>query len=224
MCGRFVRKSTITEISNEFDVFEVAWDAPPSYNIAPTQDVACVVRNGKNRLVAMRWGLVPFWADDPAIGNRMINARVETIAEKKSFARPFKSQRCLIIADGFYEWRTVQGRKEPIYICLRSGKPFGLAGLYDNWKAPDGTLLSTCTIITTVPNELLKTIHNRMPAIIDKDHRATWLDKDIEDSRTLLSLLKPFDAAALQAYPVSTAVNSPKFNTPECIKPVGSLS
>jgi putative SOS response-associated peptidase YedK len=224
MCGRFVRKSTITEISNEFDVFEVAWEAPPSYNIAPTQDVACVIRNGKNRLVAMRWGLVPFWAEDPSIGNRMINARVETITEKKSFAPAFKSRRCLIVADGFYEWRTVQGRKEPIYISLRSGKPFGLAGLYDNWKAPDGTILVTCTIITTEPNELLRAIHSRMPAIIAPDSRLTWLDKDTQDPGTLLPLLKPFDAAALQAYPVSTAVNSPKFNTPECIKPAGSVS
>lgn len=223
MCGRFVRKSTITEIGNEFDILEVAWDGPPSYNIAPTQDVACVVGNGKNRLVAMRWGLVPSWASDPTIGDRMINARSETIAEKKSFARAFKNQRCLVVADGFYEWRASQGRKEPIYVRLKSGRPFGFAGLYDHWKAPDGSVLSTCTIITTEPNELLKTIHNRMPVIIPADERKVWLDSRTQDPGVLMPLLRSFDAQAMEVYPVSLAVNSPKFNSPDCIKPLASF-
>jgi len=221
MCGRFVRKSTITVIEDEFDIYEVQWASEPSYNIAPGQDIACVIGNGGNRLVKFRWGLVPFWADDPSIGYKMINARAETLAEKRSFARPFKSRRCLIVADGFYEWRKLADgkRKVPMYVHLRAGRPFGLAGLYENWKGKDGTTLQTCTIITTSPNELMAPIHNRMPAIIAPDERKIWLDKEIQDPAILVPLLKPYESRAMEAYPVSKRVNSPSYNEPDCIEP-----
>lgn len=223
MCGRFVRKSTVTVIEDEFDIYEVQWASEPSYNVAPGQDIACVIGNGGNRLVKFRWGLVPFWAQDPSIGNRMINARAETLIEKKSFARAFKKQRCLIVADGFYEWRKLADgkRKVPMYFRLREGRPFGLAGLYENWRAKDGMSLQTCTIITTRPNELMAPIHNRMPAIIAPDQRRVWLNKGVDDPGVLMPLLEPYDATRMDTYEVSRKVNSPDYNAPDCIEPVG---
>ncbi len=224
MCGRFVRKSTITVIEDEFDIYEVQWASEPSYNIAPSQDVACVIGNGGNRLVKFRWGLVPFWAKDPSIGYKMINARAETLAQKRSFARSFKKQRCLVVADGFYEWRKLDEgkRKVPMYVHLREERPFGLAGLYENWKAKDGTILQTCTIITTRPNELMMPIHNRMPAIIASGERNIWLDKDVQDPDILMPLLTPYDSREMGAYVVSRNVNSPTYNEPDCIKPASN--
>jgi putative SOS response-associated peptidase YedK len=224
MCGRFVRKSTITIIEDEFDIYEVQWAFEPSYNIAPSQDVACVIGNGGNRLVKFRWGLVPFWAEDPSIGYKMINARAETVAQKRSFARAFKKQRCLVIADGFYEWRRLADgkRKIPMYVHLREARPFGFAGLYENWKSKDGTILQTCTIITTQPNELMIPIHNRMPVIIEPDKRKIWLDREIEDPNALMPLLAPYNASKMDAYEVSKKVNSPAYNEPDCIEPEGN--
>lgn len=221
MCGRFVRKSTITVIEDEFDIYEVQWAFEPSYNIAPSQDVACVIGNGGNKLVKFRWGLVPFWADDPSIGYKMINARAETVAQKRSFARAFKKQRCLVIADGFYEWRRLADgkRKMPMYVHLREDRPFGFAGLYENWKGKDGTVLQTCTIITTQPNELMVPIHNRMPVIIAREQRKVWLDKTIEDPGILMPLLTPYAAKEMDAYGVSKKINSPSYNEPDCIRP-----
>ncbi|UCD19949.1 MAG: SOS response-associated peptidase [candidate division WOR-3 bacterium] len=221
MCGRFVRKSTITIIEDEFDIYEVQWASEPSYNIAPSQDVACVVGDGGNRLVKFRWGLVPFWADDPSIGYKMINARSETLTQKKSFARAFRTQRCLVVADGFYEWRKLADgkRKMPMYIHLRDDRPFGFAGLYENWKGKDGTVLQTCTIITTPPNELMASIHNRMPAIIAVDQRNMWLNREIDDPELLMPLLAPYPAKGMEAYEVSKKVNSPSYNEPDCMKP-----
>ncbi len=221
MCGRFVRKSTITVIEDEFDIYEVQWASEPSYNIAPSQDVACVIGNGGNRLVKFRWGLVPFWADDPSIGYKMINARSETLTQKKSFARAFRTQRCLVVADGFYEWRKFAdgGKKMPMYIHLREERPFGFAGLYENWKGKDGTVLQTCTIITTRPNELMASIHNRMPAIIAAEQRKVWLNREIDDPELLMPLLAPYPAKEMDAYEVSKKVNSPSYNEPDCIEP-----
>ena len=224
MCGRFVRKSTITVIEDEFEIYEVQWAFEPSYNIAPSQDVACVIGNGGNRLVKFRWGLVPFWADDPSIGYKMINARAETVAQKRSFARAFRKQRCLVIADGFYEWRKLADskRKTPMYVHLREDRPFGFAGLYENWKSKDGTVLQSCTIITTHPNELMVPIHNRMPVIIPPDKRKIWLDSEIQDPGRLTPLLAPYDAGKMDAYEVSKRVNSPTYNEPDCIKPASN--
>ena len=224
MCGRFVRKSTITVIEDEFDIYEVQWAFEPSYNIAPSQDVACVIGNGGNRLVKFRWGLVPFWAEDPSIGYKMINARAETVAQKRSFARAFRKQRCLVIADGFYEWRKIADakRKIPMYVHLREDRPFGFAGLYENWKSKDGKVLQSCTIITTQPNELMASIHNRMPVIIAPDKRNIWLDSAIQDTDRLTPLLTPYDAAEMDAYEVSKKVNSPTYNEPDCINPASN--
>ncbi|UCG30406.1 MAG: SOS response-associated peptidase [candidate division WOR-3 bacterium] len=222
MCGRFVRKSTITIIEDEFDIYEVQWAFEPSYNIAPSQDIACVVGNGGNRLVKFRWGLVPFWADDPSIGYKMINARAETVSQKKSFARAFKKHRCLVVADGFYEWRKLADgkRKIPMYVHLRKERPFGFAGLYENWKSKDGKILQTCTIITTRANDLMAPIHNRMPVIIAPHDRKLWLDTSVQESDVLLPLLEPYSSAEMEAYSVSKKVNSPSYNEPDCIEPV----
>ncbi len=228
MCGRFVRKCSVDEIKNEFDAVadpdgEIKWAFEPSYNVAPMQNVIGVInKEGKNLIAAFRWGLVPFWAKDPSIGNRMINARAETLTEKPAFSRIFKSHRCLIVADGFYEWKKLDEKsKLPMYIHTLSNKPFGLAGLYSTWKSPeDGSFLVTCTIITITPNELLAPIHDRMPAIIASEHRKTWLDSDISDPKELMPLLKPYDSKDMEAYEVSRRVNKPDYNRPDNIKPV----
>ncbi len=223
MCGRFVRKSALTEITDEFAVDEIQWAGEPSYNIAPGQDIAVVIHDGKNQLVTCRWGLIPGWAKDETIGYKMINARAETIAEKRSFAKPFRTQRCLIVADGFYEWqkheRDRDRKKNPIYVRLRSGKPFGFAGIYDRWKSKDDKRIMSCTIITTEPNSLLRSIHNRMPVIIEPNFRDLWLDKDMLEIDRLTALLKPYEAGSMEAYEVSPQVNSPKNDRPDLIKP-----
>jgi putative SOS response-associated peptidase YedK len=222
MCGRFVRKSTLTEIKDEFDIGEIQWAWEPSYNVAPGQEIAAVVKNGENKLVSFRWGLIPFWAKDEEVGYKMINARSETIAEKRTFAQLLKKRRCLIVADGFYEWQKSEDKKIkiPMYITLRSGRPFGFAGLFDIWKSRDGKVVQSCTIITTKPNELLAPIHNRMPVIIPAGARALWLDRSIEESRQLLSLLDPYPAHDMLAYEVSRQVNSPKNNSSDLLRPL----
>jgi putative SOS response-associated peptidase YedK len=220
MPGRFVRKSTIEVIAQEFEVKKVSSDLNPSYNIAPGDNIAAIINDGTNRLIQFRWGLIPSWAKDSSLGNKMINAHAETLNEKLSFRTAFKKRRCLIVADGFYEWRKEGKAKTPLYFHLKSKRPFGLAGLYDIWTSPEGKQISTCTIITTEPNELMKPIHNRMAVIISKAQEALWLDPVIQDERLLLSVLKPYDSREMEAYDVSQIVNSPRNNSPECIKPV----
>ena len=220
MCGRFVQYSLFPEIVREFDIQQVDAEPRPSYNIAPTQDVAAVINDGVNRLTTCRWGLIPPWSKDPVIGSRMINARAETVAEKPSFSKPFRKSRCLIVADGFYEWRKENGRKVPVYIRLKNGRTFGLAGLYSDWSQPDGETIRTCTIITTEPNSLLKPIHNRMPVIIPKEKNRLWLDPGVQDPVLLKTLLVQYSSDKLAAYDVSTKVNSPANNSPENIVPV----
>jgi putative SOS response-associated peptidase YedK len=220
MCGRFVQYSLFPEIVREFDIQQVDAEPRPSYNIAPTQDVAAVINDGVNRLITCRWGLIPPWSRDPSIGSRMINARAETVAEKPSFKKPFRYNRCLIVADGFYEWRKEGNRKIPVYVRLADGRPFGLAGLYSDWNPPDGDTVRTCTIITTEPNSLLEPIHNRMPVIIPKDKNRLWLDPDVHDPIMLEDLLLPYGSDKMKAYNVSTKVNSPANDSPENIEPV----
>jgi len=218
MCGRFVRKCSLDEIKDEFEVFEIQWAWEPSYNIAPGQNIAGIINDGKNILTTFRWGLIPWWAKEESIGYKMINARAETLAEKRSFSKAFKTQRCLIVADGFYEWRKVSNKKFPMYIHLRSGQPFGFGGLYDTWKAPDGRTITSCTIITTEPNDVVQPLHNRMPVIISREARSLWLDRAVQEPAELMPLLQPYDSAAMEAYDVSIQVNSPKVNRPENIK------
>lgn len=221
MCGRFTRTAETPEIAVQFGVKEVTSDLGPSYNIAPTQDIAVIISEGEKRLVQVRWGLIPAWADDPKIGNRLINARAETLVEKPSFKNAFRKRRCLIVADGFYEWQKSGATKKPIYIRLKSGRAFGFAGLYETWISPDGEEVTTCTIITTEPNELMKPIHNRMPVIVPKDKEDIWLHPDSYEEE-LTELLKPYPADLMEAYEVSRMVNSPSNNSPECLDPVAS--
>src|SRR5581483_8145638 len=218
MCGRFTRAISTAAVAEAFGVEEVASDLKASYNIAPTNQVAVVVSDGKKRLIQMRWGLVPSWAKDLAIGNKLINARAETITEKASFRAAFKKRRCLVVADGFYEWQQLGDGKRPVYIRLKSGKPFGMAGLYEVWHPPTGEDVTSCAIITTQANELMQPIHERMPVIIPKEIEDLWLDSTVQDVEVMRNLLKPYPAEEMEAYPVSKRVNSPGNNSPECIK------
>jgi len=221
MCGRFALYSSLATVKEAFQIQQVNYEFEPSYNVAPSQQVAVVVRREKgNALERMRWGLIPFWAKDPSIGSRMINARSETAHQKPSFKRPLKDQRCLIPADGFFEWRQVGENKVPMFIRLKSGRPFGFAGLFDVWTSPQGERIISCTILTTEANDFLRTIHHRMPVILPKSHEATWLDPAIHSFESLLPLLRPYPAEEMEAYEVSRLVNSPDNNTPECIRPI----
>jgi putative SOS response-associated peptidase YedK len=221
MCGRFVQFSSLEEIREAFAVQQVRYQVEPSYNVAPTQSVAVVVqREGVNTLEKMRWGLIPAWAKDPAIGSRMINARAETVGEKPSFKRPLKDRRCLVVADGFYEWQKTGQAKIPMFIRLKSGQPFGFAGLYDVWTSPEGEAVASCTIITTSANDLMQPIHDRMPVILPKSQESTWLNPAIQRAADVLPLLVPYSAADMEAYAVSRMVNSPENNSPDLIRAV----
>jgi putative SOS response-associated peptidase YedK len=223
MCGRFVLYRNLEEIKEAFDIEQVRWEPEVSYNIAPTQDVAVVVQQeGQNFLEKMRWGLIPSWAKDPKIGSRMINARSETLSEKPSFRRPFKGQRCLVIADGFFEWTETDHGKVPMFIRLKSQRPLGLAGLYDIWKSPQGETINSCTIVTTCPNDFMQPIHSRMPLILPKSQEAEWLDPTTPHIDEWLSALAPYPSQEMEAYEVSRRVNSPQNNSLECIQPTAA--
>jgi putative SOS response-associated peptidase YedK len=168
----------------------------------------------------MQWGLIPSWAKDPKIGNKLINARAETLAEKPSFRNAFKRRRCLIIADGFYEWQKLEKRKQPYYIKMQDGKPFAFAGLWENWKSPEGEEVISCTIVTTAANSLMEPIHDRMPVILSLDECDRWLDSSVSDPQVLQSLLKPYKSDEMQAISVSATVNNPANETAECINPL----
>ena len=220
MCGRFVQYTLFPLLEKEFNL-KFSADTPlrQSYNIAPTQDVPVVVNDDGNRLALCRWGLIPPWSKDASIGSRMINARAETVADKPSFKGPLKKHRCLVLADGFYEWKKTDSGKVPVYITMKDGRPFGFAGIYSDWRPPEGESIRTCTIVTTEPNELLQPIHNRMPVIIKPDDREQWLDPDEQDPANLTPLLAPYPSDELTAWEVSRAVNSPYNNSPELIQP-----
>ncbi len=222
MCGRFTLTADPEQLRQAFPWLNLPGNIQPRYNIAPTQAVAVVPNDGKRQLDFFIWGLVPFWAKEPQIGNRMINARAETLAEKPAFRAAFRRRRCLVLADGFFEWRAIPGRKAkiPTYIRMRDGVPFAFAGLWESWNAPDGSNLLSCTIVTTQPNELLQPIHNRMPVILPAQAYDLWLDPGELDPHQLQPLLKPFSAQSMVAYPVSTLVNNPTNDAPDCIVPV----
>ncbi len=217
MCGRFSLKSTMQAIEAEFSIDRSDIVIEPRYNIAPTQNVAVIFNNGQNYQTFFKWGLIPSWTKDPTIGNRMINARAETISEKPSFKTALKKRRCLILADGFYEWKRIKDAKIPTYIFLNNQKPFAFAGLWDNWKSPEGKIIYTCAIITTIPNELIASIHNRMPVILQKQFIDLWLDPSYQNETELSNILKPYPHEEMAAYEVSKLVNSPQNDTPACI-------
>lgn len=202
MCGRFILLTDLSVIVESFGIAETACRYRTSNNISPGQPIAAVIQDDTTRLVNTRWGLIPSWAKDPSIGNRMFNARAETVAEKPSFKKAFQNRRCLIIADGFYEWQKMGKVKKPFYFSLKSGQPFGFAGLYDTWMSPERKPISTCTIITTQPNELVRSIHDRMPVIIPKDKEKSWIDPANDNQEMLLSLLKPYPAEEMVMFEV----------------------
>ncbi|SEM05574.1 Putative SOS response-associated peptidase YedK [Syntrophus gentianae] len=198
MCGRFVLLTDLSDIAEYFDIQEIACDYRTGTNISPGQQVTAVVHEGKNRLVNFRWGLIPSWAKDPSIGSRMFNARAETVAEKPSFRNAFMKRRCLIVADGFYEWQKLEKVKKPFHFSLKSGRPFGFAGLYESWLSPDNKRIDSCTILTTDSNELIAPIHDRMPVILPRDSASLWIDPEHQGKEKLLSLLKPFPAEGMK--------------------------
>jgi putative SOS response-associated peptidase YedK len=225
MCGRFTLTADINTLQQTFPWVNVPPGMAPRFNIAPSQPVAVVANDGLNKLDFFVWGLIPSWAKDPTIGSRMINARAETLAEKPSFRNAFRRRRCLILADGFFEWQKIEEsgsriRKQPMYIHLADGRPFAFAGLWENWNSPDGSNILSCTIITTEPNELMASIHNRMPVILPEESYTDWLQPGETNAASLSKLLVPFPPERMNAYPVSTVVNSPANDLPATIQPV----
>ena len=220
MCGRY------TYFPGEFSDLRLTWNVEeifglkPQYNIAPSQEAPVIVQaDAKLKIELFRWGLIPSWAQDPAVGKKMINARAETLGEKPAFKNLLGTRRCLVLADGFYEWRKEGKGKVPMRFKLKSGEPFTFAGLWDSWKQPDGNLLCTYTIITTEPNDVLRPIRNRMPVILNNDDALKWLALDDAIAHAL-ALLKPYPSSEMEGYDVSPLVNNPRNDSPECIQPL----
>jgi putative SOS response-associated peptidase YedK len=222
MCGRFTLTADINALQEAFPWLNIPPEITPRYNIAPTQPVAVVPNDGKNQLDYYNWGLIPSWVKDPEIGGRMINARSETLAEKPAFRTAFRRRRCLVLADGFYEWQKLPDNKNkiPMYIRLSSEKPFAFAGLWEIWNSKDGSSILSCTIITTEPNDLMMSIHNRMPVILPENAYQSWLEPGEKSSDQLSSLLGPYPAELMTAFPVSMLVNNPRNDLPQCVAPL----
>lgn len=239
MCVRYTRRKETEEIPLLYNKAssQIA-SIPPSYNVAPGSSIVSMTRqDGENRIIAFEWGLIPSWVKDPASFNKMYNARGETIHEKKSFKNAFAQQRCLIFADGFYEWKkedpdsntigTSKGftKKTPYFIHLKDDSLFAFAGIYDIWEPKrtgyENMIRHTCAIITTEANELMSPIHDRMPVIIPPEHYDAWLDPENDDQKFLLSLLSPYPSDLMEAYEVTKFVNSTRNDSPECINPAG---
>jgi putative SOS response-associated peptidase YedK len=228
MCGRYKLSSPPDEIARRFGLAETP-ALGPRYNIAPSQG-APVVRVvtasgstpiGSRRLELLRWGLVPSWAEDPRVGYRMINARAETAPQKPAFRRAFRSRRCLVVTDGFYEWQPLPSRrKRPFLIRMRDGSPFAFGGLWEVWRSAEGAVLESFAILTTEPNDLLRPIHDRMPLILRPEDHDLWLDPEAQDPARLLPLLRPYPGDEMEAVPVGPHVNNPSFDDPSCAKPL----
>lgn len=226
MCGRFSQSQPAETIAQ---IFQVAVPSlTPRYNIAPNQSVATVLQNPDHQnkqFKMLHWGLIPSWAKDPKIGARLINARAETVAEKPSFRSAFRQRRCLVLADGFYEWQQqeTQKQKQPYYFRLRDGYPFAFAGLWERWQDTHGEVIESCTLLTTEANELMRPIHNRMPVILDPKNYDLWLNSEIKQRELLEALLHPYPTDEMTAYPVSKVVNKPVNDSEECTEPLESL-
>ena len=217
MCGRFTLTVDPADLQMMLDLGEIPVEWHPHYNIAPTQPVPVVTSAETRKVELFQWGLVPSWSKDPSMSGRMINARAETLHEKPAYRVPFARKRCLILADGFFEWKVTGSSKQPYFIQLQSCEPFAFAGLWDHWAASDGSEKLTCSIVTCEPNDLMAEIHNRMPAILDRTSMWDWLDS-VASPVALRAMLAPY-AGAMQAHPVSKLVNKPENDSPECIKP-----
>jgi len=220
MCGRFTITIEPAFFQQELDLGSVPSEWTPRYNAAPSQDIPVVLDRGTRDVEMLRWGLIPFWAKDMKIGYRMINARSETIQEKPSFRNAFKQRRCLILADGFYEWQKQSGKapKVPFYFQLADGAPFAFAGIWESWNPPEGKPVRSCSIITTEPNELVAMAHNRMPVMLDKSTMWGWLED--QPAGTLQSMLTAYPAEKMRAHPVGLAVNNPGNDSEECVRPL----
>ena len=222
MCGRFslsLPRGESDDIADEFGV-KLPETYRPRYNIAPTQEVFVLLADGTRRIEALRWGLIPSWAKDPKIGNKLINARAETLFEKPIFRSAVKQRRCLVLADGFFEWQKAEKGKVPLFIRLKSKRPFGFAALWESWISPEGMAVTSCAIVTTEANELMKTIHNRMPVIVPRELYTLWLNPAIQDEKELEPVLKADPAQEMEAYRVSKLVNSPANDLPACVEPL----
>jgi putative SOS response-associated peptidase YedK len=220
MCGRFTLRAPAERVKREFRL-EEAPSVEARYNIAPTQSVLAVRRASDEReAVLLRWGLIPSWAKDGSMGAKLINARSETVEEKPSFREAFKRRRCIIPADGFYEWQRTGGRKQPYYFRLKDDRLFGFAGLWETWRTPDGESLATCSILTTEANEVLSTAHDRMPVILRPETYDLWLEDDERLQELRKELLRPYPASEMTAYPVSASVNSPQHQGEELVRPI----
>ncbi|WP_216828605.1 SOS response-associated peptidase [Alkalihalobacterium elongatum] len=222
MCGRFTLSADPSLLKERFEIVNDFEDQyAVRYNIAPSQNILTVINDGQdNRAGYLRWGLIPSWAKDPKIGYKLINARAETLAEKPSFKQAYKKRRCLVIADSFYEWKKVKNKKVPVRIKLKQEGVFAMAGLWERWKSTDDNIIYSCTIITTSPNLFMKDIHDRMPVILTKETEKVWLHNKIEDPHTLDDILQPYPPEEMEAYQVSTEVNSPKNDSPTLINPL----
>jgi putative SOS response-associated peptidase YedK len=218
MCGRFAQRSDPQRLAKEFKVVEVP-QVEARYNIAPTQEILAVRELADGReMTFFKWGLVPSWAKDTSMGARLINARSETVTEKPAFREAFKKRRCVIPADGFYEWQRTGGKKQPFFFYLRDERPFGFAGLWERWEGQGGQVINSCTILTTTSNEVLQPVHDRMPVILHPDSYELWLDEDMRKHDLIKELLRPYPASEMAAYPVSTLVNSTRSQGAELLK------
>jgi putative SOS response-associated peptidase YedK len=223
MCGRFTLRTPARDLVEIFELLREP-ELSPRYNIAPTQRVAIVRQSGKDReLAVMRWGLVPSLSKDPKAGPPLINARAETVATKPSFRTAFKRRRCLIPADGFYEWQKTNSKtKIPHYIRMAKDRPFAFAALWECWHGTDGAAIESCTIVTTEANDLMRPLHDRMPVILPEENFRQWLDPKNEDVPELEGLLRPYAPAEMTVFQISTLVNSPRNDCPECITRVSA--
>jgi len=223
MCGRYTL-SAPSDLIEDLMELEESIELQPRFNIAPTQEAPVVLQrdsSASRRLETLRWGLVPFWAKDRSIGDRMINARSETVVEKPAFRASFKRKRCLVVADGFYEWQVTGGPKQPFFFRLTSREPFAMAGLWDRWdKGADGSSLETFAILTTEPNSVVEPVHKRMPVILERADYAAWLDPDGQDTDRLQEFLVPYPHTEMEGIPVSTYVNNPANQGPRCVEPI----
>jgi putative SOS response-associated peptidase YedK len=224
MCGRYTQSKSAEIIAEAFQIDNVS-DIKPRYNIAPTQSVLTVLqpsasanRQGK----MLHWGLIPSWAKDRKMGSKLINARAETVAEKPAFRSAFRKRRCLVVADGFYEWQQQENKKQkqPFYFRLSDGEPFAFAGLWEHWQDATGEEIESCTVLTTEANDLMRPIHNRMPVILEPKNYDLWLDSEATKLELLQPLLHPYPTEEMTAYPVSTVVNKPVNDSAECINSI----
>ena len=227
MCGRFTLRASTNVLAEQFAaIADIVFE--PRFNVAPSQPIAAVrLRPGsvpcQRELIPLRWGLIPSWAKEASMGNRMINARSETVAEKPAFRAAFRRRRCLIPADGFFEWQRRGKAKQPFFVQMSDELPFAIAGLWESWEGPDHSMIESCTILTTEPNALMEPIHDRMPVILRAEVYDPWLGSGQSDPESLKELLVPYDAGQMKVHPVSTFVNRTTNEGPECIAPIPTL-